>query len=175
MRLSGLILIALVIAAGIFVTAPWFAFRSLRDAARTNDVPAMANLVDYTAVRESLADEISGEPAEAPAPDVFKDPLGAIKHAFTPQRPVPPQVETYVTPQGLYAMTEGRSPTATPPTGKPADPFPTVAYWGPDRSRIQVADPSNHTRHTEFTFQRKGIFTWKLTRIVLPGRAKINK
>ena len=176
MRLSGLILIILAVAAAYFASAPWFAFRSMRDAARTNDVPALANLVDYDAVRGSLADELSGQPvAEAPAPNMFKDPIGALKHAFTPARPVPPQVEGFVTPQGLYSMSEGRAPNAPPAAGKPADPFPNIAFWSTDRCRIAVSDPAEHTRHTEFTFSRKGLFNWKLTRIVLPGHAKINK
>ena len=175
MRLSGLILLALLVAAAIFVTAPWFAFRSLRDAAKTNDVPALANLVDYNAVRSSLSDQLSGRPVdEAPAPDVWHDPIGALKHALTPEPATPPQVEAYVTPKGLYDLTEGRSPTAPAPAGKAHDPFPSIAYWGPDRCRIVVSAPAAKSRHTEFTFQRKGIFTWKLTRIVLPGKAKTN-
>ncbi len=44
MNFAGLIFLVLLAAVAIFVVAPWFTFRSLRDAARTNDVPALTRL-----------------------------------------------------------------------------------------------------------------------------------
>ena len=32
-----------------------------------------------------------------------------------------------------------------------------------------MTDPDDTTRRTEFVFERKGIFNWKLERIVLPS------
>ena len=175
MRLSFplLILIVLLFAAGVFVVAPWFAFRSLRDAAKTNDVPALSQLVDYNAVSDSLEPQITGVPAsQTPPPDIWRHPIEAIEHAFTPRQAAPssPQVERFVGSKGLADLSDGLPPGAPlPPAGK--EPFPKIAFWGPDRCRITVADPSNPARTTEFTFQRKGIFNWKLNRIVLPGHA----
>ena len=40
----------------------------------------------------------------------------------------------------------------------------------PGRCRISVTDAEDRTRKTEFVFERKGIFNWKLERIVLPTR-----
>ena len=62
MRLGTLFLIAILIAVGYFVTAPWWTFRSLRDAARNNDQPALARVIDYDSVRQGLADQIAGRP-----------------------------------------------------------------------------------------------------------------
>ena len=63
MRLGTLFLIAILIAVGYFVTAPWWTFRSMRDAARNNDQPALARVVDYDSVRQGLADQLAGRPA----------------------------------------------------------------------------------------------------------------
>ena len=164
-----LILIALVFAVAVFVAAPWFAFRSLRDAARTNDVPALTQLVDYPAVSDSLEPQIAGVAApDAPPPDFWRHPIKAIEHAFTPHPPPPPQVERYLSSRGLAALADGRA-LGEAPAGR--EPFPMIAFWAPDRCRITVADPAAPTRKTEFTFQRKGVFNWKLSRIVLPGKA----
>ena len=171
MRFSGLILIVLLAAAACFVAAPWFAFRSLRDAAKANDVPALSRLVDYDAVSDSLEPQVAGAPApQSPPPDIWRHPVEAIERALQPHRPPPPQLERYMTSQGLAALTEGKPPGARlSPGGR--EPFPMIAFWGPDRCRIVVADPDAPSRKTEFTFQRRGLFSWKLTRIVRPGRA----
>ncbi len=168
MRFSTLLFLVVVLALGYFVLAPWFAFRSMRDAARTDDVPALAHLVDYDSVRQSLGPQLEGRPPpqEAPAPSVWRDPIGAFKHAFKTTPPPSPQVERYLTSKALAALADGRPVAAALPVH---EPFPMIAFWGPDRCRITVADPEAPSRHTEFTFERRGIVTWKLTRIVMPG------
>ena len=172
---ATLILLVLLVAAGYFVTAPWWAFRSLRDAARSDDIQAMSQLIDYNAVREGLAAQLSGRPApDTPPPDVFHDPIGALKHAFTPPPAPPPGTENYITSKSLADMAEGLPPGAPLPAAD-KEPFPKIAFWGPDRCRITVAAPGDPTKKTEFTFQRKTIFGWKVVRIVLPGHPSENK
>ena len=77
MRLGTLLLIAILVAVGYFVTAPWWTFRSLRDAARNNDQPALARVIDYDSVRDGLAAQIAGRPPPPPPPSVWSDPVGA--------------------------------------------------------------------------------------------------
>jgi len=167
--LGGVLLLALAAAAVAFAAAPWFAFRSLRDAARSGDVEALSELVDYPAVRADLAAQLSGQPLPStPAPSLWTNPIGAIKDAFTPKPPEPPRVERYISPAGLTALADGVTPGANlPPADK--EPFPMVAFWGPSRCRITVADPAVPDRKTGFTFTRRGVFDWKLARIELPG------
>jgi hypothetical protein len=170
MRLSGLIFLVLLGAVAWFAASPWLAFRSLRDAARTGDVPAMARLIDYPAVRRSLEVQLTGAPADQPQEaDLFKDPLGALKQALRPDAPAPPVVERYLEPRALAALADGRRPGSPLPPGR-REPFPKIAFWGPDRCRIVVTDPDAPWRRADFTFERKGIFSWKLSRIVLPPR-----
>ena len=172
MRLGSLILVALIVLAIAFVTAPWWTFRSLRDAARTEDGPSLSKMIDYDSVRDGLAAQLSGEPPPAPPPNIWSDPMGALKHMFTKPPTPPAQTERYVAAKAIADMADGLPPGAPlPPSNK--EPFPTIAFWGPDRCRITVADPANKARKTEFTFQRRGIFVWKLVRIVMPGRPAV--
>jgi hypothetical protein len=169
MRLASLILVVLIVLVGAFVTAPWWTFRSLRDAARSEDTPSLAKMIDYDAVRQGMADQLAGKPIEAPPPSIWKDPMAAFKHMFT--RPPAPPVETdrYVSARAIAALADGKDVgEPLPPAGK--EPFPKIAFWGPDRCRINVSDPADRRRHTEFTFERRGIYTWKLVRIAMPAR-----
>ena len=170
MRLGTLLLIAILIAVGYFVTAPWWTFRSLRDAARTSDQPALARLIDYDSVRDGLAAEIAGRPPPPPPPSVWRDPLGAMQHFFTPPPASPPQTEGYLSAQAIAAMADGRGPNQGPvPTGG-HEPMPMIAFWGPDRCRISVENLDAPGRKNQFVFERKGIFSWKLERIELAPR-----
>lgn len=168
MRIGGLILLVLVVVALAFVTAPWWTFRSLRDAARTGDSASLAKMIDYDSVRDGLSAQLAGQPPPPP-PSIWNNPIGAIQHMFS--KPPTPSVQTdrYISAAAIADFSEGVALGAPlPPAGK--EPFPHIAFWGPDRCRITVADPADKTRKTEFTFERRGIFVWKLERIVLPGR-----
>ena len=171
MRLGSLILVVLVVLALAFVTAPWWTFRSMRDAARSDDVPSLAKMIDYDSVREGLAAQIAGQPPPPPPPSIWKNPVGAIQHMFTPPPTPPAQTDRYVSSKALADMADGLPPGAPlPAAGK--EPFPAISFWGPDRCRITVTAPGDKTRKTEFTFERRGIFIWKLVRIVLPGHPR---
>jgi hypothetical protein len=167
MRLGGLILLVLVVLALAFVTAPWWTFRSMRDAARSGDSASLAKMIDYDSVRDSLSAQLAGQPPPPPPPSIWKNPIGAIEHMFQKPPTPPAQTERYVSPGALADMADGLDAGAPlPPANK--EPFPGIAFWGPDRCRIVVHTPSDKTRVTEFTFERRGIFIWKLVRIVLP-------
>ena len=171
MRLGSLILVVLVVLALAFVTAPWWTFRSMRDAARSDDVPSLAKMIDYDSVREGLAAQIAGQPPPPPPPSIWKNPVGAIQHMSPPPPPPPAQTDRYVSSKALADMSDGLPPGAPlPAAGK--EPFPAISFWGPDRCRITVTAPGDKTRKTEFTFERRGIFIWKLVRIVLPGHPR---
>ncbi len=168
MRLTALLLLVILAAVAAFVAAPWFAFRSLRDAARTEDVPALAQLIDYRAVRANLAAELSGRAAEPPPPNLLEDPVGAVQEMLKPKAAPPAGFEAVLAPRAIAALADGRPPAEGPLAEGAHEPFPRIAFWNPDRCRIVVADPNDPVRRTEFTFQRRGIYSWKLTRIRYP-------
>lgn len=178
----NLILVLLMGAAAAFVAAPWFAFRALKADARDGDAQGLAELVDYNAVRGTLKSQLGPTPTAttAPAPTIWTDPIGAMKRALEPLTPPPPAVERYVSVEGLHALTRGYEPGKAPPEPPMPDnlpdqvmsavkePWPSLRYWGPNRSRFVVRAPDAPARETVFTFQRRDWFEWKLVQIRLP-------
>lgn len=170
-------LLALIVVGGLaaFALAPGWAFFSLRSAAITGDVPGLADLVDYGAVRTSLRPQLTDDPqADQPAPSFMQDPIGAIRRRLGEAAPAP-DVDGYLTPQALAALTfgEGRyasersRPGSPPPESDPyGQPWPRVLHWSPDRARFGVSDDGGS--ETVFTFRRQGLFTWRLSHIGLP-------
>lgn len=170
LTLPVLILIAAVLFCAGFATAPLLAFRAVRSAAQFGDVQALGELVDYNAVRESLRTQIRPASAEKQPPvDLLHDPLGALRRAW---EPVSPQadVNPYLTPEAIAALSEGRGQAKPTPSagGLFGGPVPAVLYWGFDRVRLGIADPARVTRQTIFTFQRRGMLTWRLVGVRLP-------
>lgn len=164
-----------------FAAAPWLAFRALQDATAAEDIQATADLVDFPAVRKSLSSQLVPQPpVSAEAPSIWTDPLGALRKVIEPMAPPPPKVDRYLTLQGLSALSRGYRPGEAPAVArvKPTfsdrvekvinGPHPTYAYFGVDRTRIAIKRAGQPEKVTTFTFERRALFTWKLTHIQLP-------
>jgi hypothetical protein len=150
--------IVVAIVALVFVMAPWFALRGLQAAARDGDVHALAELIDYGAVRTGLQAEFTPLPS-VPPPKIWEDPVGALSRAMQAPRTPASEVDRYLTPDGLHAL-----------IGDP-QVLPAVRHWGPNRVRY-AAGPR---RETLVTFQRRGYLDWRLVQLHVPGPAKTAK
>jgi len=178
MKLVGRLIVILVVLAAIsFFAAPGVAFFALRSAAEANDAAGLSRLIDYAAVRQSLRPQLDGNPAAAaPAPSFMEDPIGAVRRQIEQAAaPAAPDVEAYLTPAALAALTrgEGRYASLRGPSSLPSPdatttggPLPRPVYWGINRARMSVTDEGGS--RTLFTFERKGPFDWKLVHIGLP-------
>lgn len=171
--LFNLVLTVIVIAVIAFFAAPGVVFFAIRSAGDSNDVAALAKLVDFGAVRSSLRPQMGGDPrALAPAPSFIEDPIGAVRRQFDQNPAVrPPDVDAYLTPHALAALTRGEGRLASQRSAEGAepskgDPWPSPVYWGVNSARMAVADEGGS--RTVFTFTRKGPFEWKLVHIGLP-------
>jgi len=165
-----------------FASAPYFAFRALRAATAAEDVQATADLVDFPAVRKSLTEQLEPQPTPTSAepPSIWKDPMGAIRRAIAPIAPPEPKVDRFLTLRGLSALTRGYEPGKAPPVSRAPEtletrlkavvhgPWPTIPYWGVNRTRIAVKRPDAPDTRTVFTFERRALFSWKLVHIQLP-------
>ncbi|CAN7260679.1 DUF2939 domain-containing protein [Phenylobacterium sp. LjRoot164] len=157
----------------VFATAPFFAFRATKAAARDGDGQALAQLVDYTAVRQGLRPQVAERAVPAPPPpDVWTDPIGAVKRAIEPIVPTPPQVEPYLSASGLYDLARGYAPGAAPADASERA-LPRLRYWDPNRARFLVLAKGvkSADQGVVFTFERRDLFTWKLVQIRLPVKA----
>ena len=170
-----------IIAAGLaFFLAPAYAFFALRSAALSGDVPALAELVDYGSVRASLRSQLSDDPrAQEPEPSWLENPIEAIRRrlgqAAQEATGTAPNVDPYLTPQALAGITfgEGHFAAERSRDGAPAiqhqaedQPWPGLVHWGPSRARLRIRDEGGS--ETILTFNRTGIFAWKLSHIGLP-------
>jgi len=173
---AGMVLLAAVAVFCIaFVVAPLFAFHSVRSAAQFGDVQALNEAVDFDAVRQSLRVQIRPASVEREPPtSVFLDPLAALRRAWEPVT-AQSDVNAYLSADVLAALMNGREATAAvpPPEGLFGGPFPRVRYWGFDRTRLGVADPTSRGRETVFTFRRRGLFEWRLVGVLLPAGATV--
>jgi len=165
-------LVAVVAFAAVFVSAPWFAFRALRAAAQANDIQALAELIDFNAVRQNLQGQVDPE-AAAPAPDIWRDPLGAMRHMLRPVAPMK-DTDSYLTPAAINTLAAGKPDPNHGGADTIADTFPgvhgrVIQYWDPNRCRIQVTEADG--RRALFSFERRGLFDWKLVQIRLPQGA----
>ncbi len=164
------ILALAVCAALAFAAAPVFAFRALAAAARDGDAQALAELIDYRAVRDSLRPQLAAQAVAAapPPPDILSDPIGAIRRAIEPLQAPPPAVERYVAPAGLHDLTRGYAPGKAPVDAKAH--LPGLRYWGPNRVRFTAkAKDAPSSSAVIFTFQRRGPLVWTLVHIGLPS------
>ena len=176
--LFNLFIAALVLAGISFFAAPGVAFFALRSNAQSNDVQGLQSVVDYDAVRASLRPQLDGRPeATVPPPSILADPIGAVRARLEQGARPAPDVEAYLTPPALYALTlgEGRwasqwsRPSASGVQREGGEPFPSPKYRGMNRARLAVTDAGGS--QTLFTFERKGLFEWKLVHIGLPDGA----
>lgn len=179
-RLFGNLLILAVVAAAVaFFAAPAVGFFAIRSAAEAGDVQGLARLIDFAAVRQSLRPQLTGKAqALAPAPSFLEDPIGAVRRQME-RNPVlnGPDVDAYLTPAALAALTRGEgryasqrsSMTATAIADDAPQPWPKPIFWGVNRARMAVADQGGS--RTIFTFERRGPFEWILVQIGLPDGA----
>ncbi len=163
-----------------FVLAPWLAYRAVASAARYDDPAALAQLVDYDAVRASLRPQLvdpQGARAAPPPANPLVNPLGALQGLWA-QRAWAPAVQqalspnVYLSPNGLFQILAGKAqPRQSPPPAPAAlkTPMPALIFFGGQRVRFSVHDPSDSRRETVLMFARgKGWFDWRLAGVVLP-------
>lgn len=185
-----LLLVIILAAAGLFYAAPIISFHDVRSACKSQDIEALAKLIDFDSVRASLRLQLlaGDEGIAAPAPSALNDPVGATGSAFkgvaesvgkafnelvNPNAPKTPKpvidVNTYLTPKALLGLTYGAAKDAnkfelSKFEGKP--PAPKTAFFSLERARLTVTDETHGA--TTFTFERRGLTHWRLVHIGLP-------
>lgn len=170
LRLATIAVVGAVLA---FVAAPFAAFYGVRAAGQAGDVAGLAQLVDYGDLRAALRSQLSARPApQTPPPSILEDPVGAIRRQFDqatqPPPPTGPDVEAYLAPRALEALTRGAGRrSAASVAMDDRDPWPRPRYWGVNRARMGVPTPDGGGE-TLFTFERRGPYRWVLVHVGLP-------
>jgi hypothetical protein len=162
--------LALLLAA--WLSTPWLALRELREAARSNDLDKLTELVDFPALRESVRqgalerltrsdDGRTGSKARALGAAVAGALLG-------------PMVDAFITPETLAALLQGQRP-AMHGLGGSTDqkkPLSVHSYYESPNRFVYSIRPGGEEGATEepveFVLHRDGMLGWKLAELRLP-------
>ena len=187
--LALIVAIVVLVAAGLFYLSPTIAFYDIRSACKSNDIEALAKLIDYDSVRASLKAQLDAGkgPVAAPPVNAMNDPIGATGDALKnigqsignavndivnpSQKPVPIlpiNPNDFLTPKAMLNLTYGlgKDSIKADPADVAKPPSPKMAFFSVDRARLTVDDPDHGT--TTFTIERRGLTHWTLVHIGLP-------
>nr|MDQ3057147.1 DUF2939 domain-containing protein [Pseudomonadota bacterium] len=103
----SLVLAALVALAGYVVAGPYLTVRAIRDAVRSGDHAALAEQVDFPALRASMKAQLSDRLIREAGADMQSSPFGALALTVA-SGAINAAVEVMVNPAGLGALMEGR-------------------------------------------------------------------
>ena len=171
-RWTALAFVMVVVLIGLYLGSPYLAVDSFKDAARSADVDKLEAAVDFPAVRESLKSQMSTALMREMSsdPQMKDNPFAGLGALMMPAI-VDKMVDTFVTPDGIAALTKGSRPLAS--GAEPGSTNPDVGYEyhyiALDRFRVKVRSAKSGEVGPSLVFERRGFMTWKLIRIELPA------
>jgi len=167
--------LAVLLALGAWIAAgPWLAINAIGDAIRANDARALAEHVDFPALRTSLKHQLADRVVRAAGSEVQSSVLGAFGITLATGA-TSVAVDATVNPLGLAALLEGRAvwrqvgnDFAPPDPDVPArDPFEGASYRYESLSRFTATMPDQDGTPMVVVLDRQGL-RWRLTDVRLP-------
>ncbi|MDQ3228397.1 MAG: DUF2939 domain-containing protein [Pseudomonadota bacterium] len=169
----SLVLAALVALAGYVVAGPYLTVRAIRDAVRSGDHAALAEQVDFPALRASMKAQLSDRLIREAGADMQSSPFGALALTVA-SGAINAAVEVMVNPAGLGALMEGRqvwrnvSGGMEPqPQATSSQPLQDASYRYESLSRFTATVPDESGTPVVFVLTRDGLH-WKLSDVRLP-------
>ena len=177
--LSLILLIAVVIV-GVYYGSPYYTVWQLEQAAKGGDAHAIANFIDFPAVRANLSPSLSAAlqaniDAEKIKPHSFLDRIGMAIAPLFHGKPA----DTLVTPEGVAVMLKTAEPPGyrnpfhagrEPDAAHPGEPY-TISqdYIDNDLDQFHATIGNRLKPTAEITLRllRRGFMTWKVTAIDL--------
>lgn len=163
--------VALALFVAAYFSAPFFALDSLSRAVRAGDRDKLSVLVDFPSVRSSLRDQFSALVAKRASDreEVEKNPFAGLVLMLVPVI-LDKVLDVIVTPDGvaeLLARPIGDHPNESPERKKPWNR--SWSFVGLEHFKAQYTDPDDSRVVFGLVFERHGLFSWKLSRLDLPG------
>ncbi|MGB3165984.1 MAG: DUF2939 domain-containing protein [Alteraurantiacibacter sp.] len=163
-KLLALLLVAALAFGGWYLASPWWAMKSLSDAAQAGDVEAIADKVDMAALRASAADQVTEAIRQQQGTGGLLDGWGGV----VAERVGREAMDRALTPEGMSTVVA---------TGALAAPFLPARLrnqsiaWDVEREGIDhfrsVGTFEDGTPGPTLIFEREGI-GWVLTGFELP-------
>jgi hypothetical protein len=174
--LIGVAAAALAVLAASWAVAPVFAGQALIRAAKAGDARKLERLVDFTALRASLKEELNQEliARMRSDPRVAGSGLGDLGLMLAPMI-LSGAVDTVVTPEVLARMVttaEVPDPTRKAPAdpGDRSDDSDIHQSWGYrdlNHFAVTLTDRDHPDQHLALILERRGVFAWKLSAVDL--------
>jgi hypothetical protein len=158
--------------------SPYRAMNDLRAAAEAGDAEAMNELVDFPALRESIKQGVST--AVSRQLDDTSNPLARLGGWFAGKL-ASPLVDTFVSPDGIAALTRGSRPGEGGRQAASGDEAKADGeswkddvkvdreYEGVDRFVVHFIDRESNRERVALVWHRDGLAGWKLTGVRLPA------
>ena len=167
--------LAVVLLAGAWLAAgPWLAVNAIKDALREQNSTALAEQVDFPALRASLKHQLADRLVRGAGSEVQSSALGAIGLRMATGA-TSLAVDATVNPLGLGALMEGRAvwrqvgddfaPPA--PGSKAREPLRDATYRYESASRFSITVRDQSGNPLVFILTRQGL-QWRLTDVRLP-------
>ncbi len=177
------ILLAAVLATGVYLGSPWWTLWNVEQAARAGDAGAVAKAVDFPAVRASLTPQLTAKlqaalDREKVKPHSFLDKLTMFVAPLFAAK----AVDTLVTPEGVaYMLKTAEAPEWKNPfarehataagasTAQPSIDIWHTGYVGDDLDQFHavVANKLAPGHTVSVKMLRRGFMTWKIISIDL--------
>jgi hypothetical protein len=164
-------LIALAMCAWLYVQ-PYLVLGHIRSAAMKGDQDALAQSVDFPAVRENLKASMNADMLKSMQSSLQDNPFSGLGLLFGSAL-VDRMVDAYVTPSGIAMLTQGEHPDPTaegaPQSSPELDRTVKVkqGYKSASVFHVSVQSDTSQAAMITFVLRRRG-FSWMLADIRMP-------
>nr|WP_239552821.1 DUF2939 domain-containing protein [Oceanisphaera litoralis] len=181
-----MLLLLILCAVGYVVAAPWLTAYRISNAVDRRDSVALAEQVEFDAVRQSLKQQLNSRVLRELGADTQQNSFAALGAGLA-NIMVDSLLDAYMTPAGIERLMRGETPAPGIPESGPPPPSNTdgngsdagkpqaerkklfsdarMGYRSLHRFVVTVTDDEG--REAEFVLSRRGL-EWKLTAILLP-------
>jgi hypothetical protein len=153
-----------------FYLTPYHAYSGMTEAAENRDTVALANYVNFPALKESVKANVNAKFSAEIAKQRDSHPAAALGAAVASAL-INPMVEALITPDSLSAMIRNGVPPSED-AGNAAAPESqtetTKGYEGFNRFVVKVRQQNTTREPVVFVFHREGLLSWKLSAMRLP-------
>jgi hypothetical protein len=160
---------------GWLIAGPYIAIDNIREAVRTQDSAALAEQIDFPALRANLKAQVEDRIARRASPELQSSPMGAWAVHLVAGL-AGSAVDAMITPAGIGAMMEGRNaldrlqgerPVGPDGERPPVEPLQGAEYGFESPSRFTATVTNGDGEPVVFVLKREGL-DWKLSDIRLP-------
>jgi len=165
----ALIVAAVLIVGGTYFGSPYWAVRSLKQAAISGDADKLDDAVNFPAVRESMKSQLSAALIQKmnSDPEMRGNPFAGLGMMMIPAI-VDRMVDTFVTADGIAALVRGSKPNQAGAKSENPDIEYEYHWDNLDRFRVTLVNSRTHESGPSLLFDRTGFADWKLVKLRLP-------